>query len=302
MKRFLRTTSVALALLFLISLAVPSDAFGVGTIEAYTHQSEAQIGEEIVWYVAMTGWSNPSECAFLLYHDAELIAYEPPSGATVYRYTPQEPGTYSLVALARDGTGVRSANGGSVVVFAPLRIVSVAANRPRIALGAVATWTASVEGGSGDARFGFFVYRDGKLLELCVPDDPGSGVLNYTPKQPGTYTVDVLASDSSGKAKLAGAPVVAAESAQDAEPLQLTSVFANTADALVGEEIAWTATASGGEEQIAFSFFLYKDGELASFTPVVTSSVFRLTPAEPGVYAVSAHASSGLESANLMSG
>ncbi|NLT16840.1 MAG: hypothetical protein GXY11_04360 [Clostridiales bacterium] len=108
--------------------------------------------------------------------------------------------------------------------------------------------------------------------------------------------------DVSGNAKLAGAPVIVAEEAQGTEPLKLTSVFANTSDALVGEEIAWTATASGGEDQIAFSFFLYRDGELVSFSPVGTSSVFRMTPTEPGVYAVTAHAASGFEGANLMSG
>ena len=43
-------------------------------------------------------------------------------------------------------------------------------------------------------------------------------------------------------------------------------------------------------------------GSSRALRPWEQVSVFRLTPAEPGVYAVSAHASSGLESANLMSG
>lgn len=302
MKRVYRTVFIVASLFLIVALTLPLSAFGSGTIKAYTNQAEVVIGEEIIWYIEMTGFFESTDCAFFLFHDASLIAYDPPSGATIYRFTPKEVGTYKLVVLVRDSTGMRTASSDIVTVRELLHVESITVNRPLISLGAVATWTVCAQGGSGDKSFGFFVYRDGELLELCVPDDPKSGILNYTPAKPGTYTVDVLASDASGKAKMAGAPIIVTDGSQETKPLMLTSVYANTPDAFVGDEVIWTATASGGHEAIAFTFFLYKDGALVSFTPVGTSSVFRLTPTEPGIYAVSAHASSGLENANLISG
>ena len=300
MKRLLCYASLILILLLLTSIAPPSKAVGESLVEVSANRTEATTGESITWTVSLSGAWGSTTCAYFLYCDMKLIDIQTGSTLPFYQYTPDAPGFYRLSVYASDGTKSLSGSAEGVPVNAPLGIVSVDANRPRISLGAVATWTARTEGGSGNAHFGFFVYRDGDLLELCMPDDPESGILNYTPEEPGTYTVDVLASDASGKAKMEGAPIVVSENA--AEPLTVTSVFPNAYDLPLGREIVWTATASGGEESIAFSFFLYRDGELVSFTPMGTSSVYRLTPTEPGVYSVSVHVTSGLEFGNLKSG
>ncbi len=300
MKRLLCFASLILTLLLLVSFAPPRMAVGESQVEVSADRTEATTGEPITWTVSLSGSWASTTCAYFLYRDMQLVDYQLASAVPFYQYTPDTPGLYCLSVCASDGTKSLFGSAEGISVEAPLSIVSVDANRPRISLGAVATWTVRAEGGSGSVRFGFFVYRDGKLLEFCIPDDPESGVLNYTPDSPGTYTVDVLASDVSGKAKMAGAPIVVTEGA--VEPLTVTSVFPNAYDMPLGDEIVWTATASGGEGTIAFSFFLYKDGQLVSFTPVGTTSVYRMTPTEPGVYAVSVHASSGLEYGNLMSG
>ncbi len=300
MKQFLRFASIVLALIILIPIIPMVMADEEPLAEVSADRTEGTTGEQITWTVSPSAAWAPATCAYLLYRDMQLIDYQPASGALFYQYTPDTAGRYRLIVCASDGAKSVFVSSGDVLVLAPLRIVSVAANRPRISLGSVATWTARAKGGDGKTLFAFFIYRNGVLLELRIPDDPESGILNYTPEKPGTYTVDVLASSSNGKAKMAGATIVVTEG--ESKPLALTSVYADAPDVLLGEEIVWSATASGGNETIAFTFFLYKDGELLSFAPVGTSSVFRVTPAEPGVYAVSVHANSGLENANLMSG
>lgn len=291
MKRF---GSLVAALLLLASVAQAPPARAAGQLTVACDRAEAEVGETVTWHLSFTGWDALPECAFFLYRDLSLVAYAPPAPAFLYAFTPDAPGVYSLVVVARDGSGSVRASGGSTDVSSgPPVISSVAASRPEIALGDTATWTCEA---AGAKAYGFFVYRDGMLLEFLVPENGASNVLNYVPEEPGTYTVQVLAANAAGKAKSTGEPVAVTEGPGAA--LALTGVAANVSEARVGEEIVWTAAASGGGEQIAFSFFVYRDGELLSFYPTGPSGVFRYAPTEPGVYNVSVHAGSGVESAN----
>lgn len=295
MKRF---GSLVTALLFLAFIGKPLPARAVGQLTVTCDRAEAEVGETISWQLVLAGWDPSPSCAFFLYRGPSLVAYAPPGDAITYAYTPDAPGVYSLVAVGRDASGSVRASGGTVEVSdGPPVIASVTASRQQIALGDAATWTCQAVGARA---YGFFVYRDDQLLDFLVPENGASNVVSYTPAEPGTYTVQALAANAAGKTKAGGAPVVVTEGQGAA--LSLVSVSANVSEARVGDEIVWTAVAGGGEGQLAFTFFVYRDGELLSMYATGPSGVFRDTPTEPGIYQVSVHVGSGLESANLAGG
>jgi hypothetical protein len=295
MKRF---GFLVAALLFLAIVARPLTARAAGELTVTCDRAEAEVGETITWHLSFANWDETPACAFFLYRDLSLLSYTPPEQASLYAFTPDAPGSYSLVIVARDGSGSVRASGGSVdVSFGAPVIASVTASRPEIRVGDTATWTCDAVGAKA---YGFFVYRDGEILTLLIPENGASNVVSYTPTEPGTYTVQVLAANAAGKTKAAGAPVAVTQGQGAA--LSLTGVSASVSEARVGDEIAWTAFAAGGAGEIAFTFFVYRDGELLSMHATGSSGVFHYVPAEPGVYQVSVHAGSGLESANLAGG
>lgn len=300
MRHLAKLLAFALAWLLCASLIFPLEAdaavFGVSADRA-----EGSIDEEITWTVAGEDWKPSHECAYFLYRDAELIAYEPLSSVKSFRYTPSSGGLYALTALISDGSNIATcAANGVTVKNEPLSILSVSANRSQVSVGSYATWTVEIAGGSGNVHYGFFLYRDGNLIGY--QDEPDSQYANWFTQlldKPGVYTVQAWVGNSSEKAKMMSEPITATDASPD--PIAITGITVSEPQSYVGEPITWTAHATGGEGDVAFSFFLYKDGELISLEPNGNSNVYCYTPAASGIYSVSAHAGSGLNYANLMS-
>ncbi len=293
----MKRSSLQVAFLLVLSVFLyGSDAHAVGTVSVVCDRAQAKCGETITWQISFEGWDAQPPCAFFLYCDARLLAYEPSAVASYYSTVPDAPGVYTLIVVACDASGAVRQSGGSCEVSsgAP-EILLLSASRTEVPLGVTIAWTCVARGAKG---YGFFVYRDGTLLDLVVAKDGEPNVAEYTPTTPGTYTVEVLATNADGKTKAKGAPVNVAEA--KGAPFTIADVSVNLQSAQVGDEIIWTAAVSGGQDRVAFTFFLYRDGALQSFFPTGASGVFRYTATEPGVYSVSVHAQSGLESANGM--
>ena len=261
-----------------VSSAVP---LTITTVKA--NKASALIGDTVTWTAGVTGGSGAARCCFYVFKDGKIAERGSYGTAKTYSYTISSAGTYTVRVYAKEGSGTAiQLTGGNVTVAAPISITDVTANKTAAAIGDTITWTASTVGGSGTARYCFYVFKDGKIAERGSYG--AAKMYSYTINTAGIYTVRVYGKDGSS----AAIPLTGGAVTVSSEPLSITDVTVDKTVVKTGVTITWTASASGISGAPRYCFYVYKDGAVVhkgSYGPINT---FSYSPTVSGSYTVKA--------------
>lgn len=143
------------------------------------------------------------------------------------------------------------------------------------------TWRARASGGGGDYRYSFELYRDDvKIAERGYNDFSD---YTYSITENGVYKVKVTVRDmTTGDEKSAESPEI-----NVFDPIVIDSLKPDKKTLVLGENVSWTASVSGGEGELKYSFTVYKDDSVVESGEYGSSPDFTYRPAESGTYKVS---------------
>lgn len=124
----------------------------------------------------------------------------------------------------------------------------------------------------------------------CYIQNPDSSMVSHTVNvsdflnRSGNYYVYIYAFDEAGNYAYTVLNPINVPSSVSLKNLTLT-VFANNAS-LIGEEIIWNASASGGSGNYLYQFILHKDGKKIAERKYSDYPVFKYTAEETGTYSI----------------
>jgi hypothetical protein len=245
-----------------------------------SNTKSGRVGSSITWSVQTKGGSGTKTYRFLVYKDGKRIVSGKFGSSKTYKYTPKEPGKYTVRVYVKDSTGTAEKTSAEVSVKAkPLAISGIKASKTSVNVGAAVTWTATAKDGYGKKTYRFVLYKNGK--EISKGAYGSAGTFRYTPAAPGKYKVKVYVKDSTGTVSKTSAEVSA-----KAKALTISSIKANNTSVEAGAKITWTATAKYGYGKKTYRFVLYKDGKEISKGAYGSAGTFLYTPTAPGKYKV----------------
>ena len=261
---------------------VSADVLRVSSVKA--DKSSATLGDTVTWTATAAGGSGTLRYCFYVYKDGKTVFKGTYKASSVFNYTPEESGIYSVKAFVKDGTGTVAtlvSDKLTVGAAALLQISSVKADKTSAAVGDTVTWTATAAGGSGTLRYCFYVYKDGKTV--LKSGYKASSVFSYTPEESGVYSVKAFVKDGTGTVVtlVSDTLSVGAET-----PLAISSVKPNKTGAAVGGSVTWTTTAAGGTGTLRYCFYVYKDGKVIFKSGYQMSKTYSYTFTESGSYTV----------------
>ena len=235
------------------------------------------------WKADASGGAGERTFEFRI-HDGkkEKIAQAGPS--PTWDWEPKEPGTYRISVVVRDSVGTTMESGWyrGYRIVPRLAISSHSPDKPPPQAAEMATvrWRAEVTGGVGERTFEFRIHdgRDEKTVKTG-----SSPVWDWTPAEPGTYRVKVVARDAAGDT---------VESGWSREfgigpKLVISSVAADKASPQAAEtaRIRWSADASGGIGERSFEFRI-TDGKEEKAVQKGPSGIWDWSPLKPGTFRV----------------
>jgi hypothetical protein len=241
-------------------------------------------GAAISWTTAASGGVGEVAYQFELRPEGEAAAAVQTGPSLNWLWNPAQPGRYQVRAVAVDARGNRAESVWSAPyeVLPRLKVERPTIDRPAPqTVGTAIRWTAAVSGGVGK-----------KTYEFRLRHDEGEGTTVqagrapewlWSPQQVGRYQVQAVVVDAHGN-----------RAASDwSDPYEVVSRLAvKTPEAdrravqAVGTTIRWTAQASGGAGEIAYTFELRSGKTDARKTQSGPSSEWFWSPGQPGRYQV----------------
>ncbi len=288
-KAYVRDTAGTVAILDQAgSVRVTEKAADALTVTGVTvSKDSAAVGESITWTATAAGGTGAIRYCFYLYKDGEILKRGSYGAAGTYAYTPDEAGIYTVRAFAKDadGTVTYLDKAGKVTVTlaasAP-SITEVSADQTTAEVGGKITWTAEGAGGTSPLKYCFYIFRDGTVVKRGSYGT--AKTVTFTPDETGIYTVRVYVKDAAGlTVHLDKAAEVIVASA---EPLAIDSVKASKTEAEPGDEITWTANASGGTGRLQYCFYVFRDGTVVKRGSYGTAKTFSYEADLPGTWTV----------------
>ena len=249
-------------------------------------KTSATVNEPITWTAEAVGGTGTVQYSFVVHwldsdlNEEELVYDGGWTTTPALTYTPTVPGEYDIWLSVKDEAGkTADVQGARVVVrYADdsLRVLSVTADKTNAAKGQTITWTAAVQGGTGNRQYRFDVYRD--TVIVYSTDFGPSEQISYLTEKGGSYKAKVHVKDEAGSevSKLGDSVPV----------LDILSVVPDQTSAETGAFVSWTVTLVGETTARQLRFNLWKDGQLVQegffgFTPI-----YGFILSEPGVYTV----------------
>jgi YVTN family beta-propeller protein len=155
--------------------------------------------------------------------------------------TPNQPGTFLVVATATDLRGYSGWTAFSLAVLPALGNASLAISPNRLDLGGTASLAVSIAGGASNLTFAYSGLPAGCLSRNL-------SLLSCKPSITGSFTILVLVTDQYG------ATVSAADSLNVAPTLSIESVVTSPPSVVVGEYAIVTVLVSGGTTPYSYEY------------------------------------------------
>lgn len=250
-----------------------------GTIESDLG-SQAEVGAELAWNVSATGGNPPYRYRY------ELFCYDESQGvgeftsADTFAFAPEQSGLFSLIATVQDAFGRETTLvSNSVLLSNPaLEVTELTADKSSAKPGDSIIWTANAQGGKPGYNYLFEVLK-GDALVLRSQKYAADNHFSFTPSAVGEYRTRVYVKDASANL---------ASLSSESVPVSAASVSAaievNAETALVGDELQWTVSASGGYGALLYTYRLYHDGALTRQALDQSFPNFSYKPLQPGAY------------------
>ena len=231
------------------------------------------------WTAVTSGGTAPYSYEATLSLDGEAVQNWPASENDVFEYIPAKPGMAVLAVTVTDALGAEESRMSEPVAFSgvSLEIAKVSCESSVGYVGQPIRWSAEYSGGTGAVMVDYAIYCNGTLVRTI----PGGGACEYTPETAGSYIVQVTARDEAqNTATLAGGAVTVHA------PLAVDRLEASASAVVVGDEITWTATASGGAGGLSYTFSVLRGEEIVYASKSIANGVLKYKPAAPGSYHV----------------
>lgn len=138
--------------------------------------------------------------------------------------------------------------------------------------------TAGTAYAEGNVQYQFDVYKDDKLMSAGTAS--ASNVFSFTPQTGGNYYVKVTAKDNKRTTVKDSAVITVVDKSAVSVSADKTGTIKS------GTEVTFTASASGGDGQKQFIYYIVKDGKIFYNGLLSTAATCRFTPLQPGTYDV----------------
>ena len=148
-----------------------------------------RLGASVTWTVKTNGGGSGKQYAYKLYRGAEVINTPAWVDQPTFTYTLTDGGSYALNVSVKDNGRVLSKTSAVTKAFTPVSIASVTASHTVAGVNTELTWNVVTEGGSGNARFSYKLYRGSAVVSAS--DNASSATFVYTPTEAGVYALSV---------------------------------------------------------------------------------------------------------------
>ena len=250
------------------------------------NKTSAVVDEPITWTASVPGGTGTVQYCF----DISWEDYDLHQGDFVYEgswttepsltFTPAVPGEYTVWLSVKDEAGkTADVQGARVVVrYADdsLRVLSVTPDKANAVKGQTLTWTAAIEGGSGDKQYRFDIYRDAVIVSST--DYGTSAQVSYLAERGGVYKAKVYVKDADGKE--------ASKLGESVSVLEILSAVPEQTSVEAGTLVLWTVSLVGETTARRLRFDLWKDGQLVEQGYYVATPTYGYVLSEPGIYTV----------------
>lgn len=157
-----------------------------------------------------------------------------------------------------------------------LRVLSVTPDKANAVKGQTLTWTAAIQGGSGDKQYRFDIYRDAVIVSST--DYGTSAQVSYLAERGGVYKAKVYVKDADGKE--------ASKLGESVSVLEILSAVPEQTSVEAGTLVPWTVSLVGETTARRLRFDLWKDGQLVEQGYYVATPTYGYVLSEPGIYTV----------------
>lgn len=145
--------------------------------------------------------------------------------------------------------------------------------------GSTPVWAVRTQGGKGAIEYRFELVHNGRVISS--QDYVSRNYFSYVLNEPGNYVLNVSCRDEEQNT----VSFVAETIRVLAEPLQITAVRSNVAEAIVGETIIWTVETQYGSAPVQYSFKVLCDGVAVAAQDFAASATYAFVPDRAGYYA-----------------
>ncbi len=247
-------------------------------------------GDQITWTASASGGTGSLTYTFRTWTSGGGYVTEQTGSSNTWPWMPSSPGNYSIQVIVKDGNGQQvNSNWISYTVATPLVLTSFVSDKASpqsvyVDVGDEITWTAAATGGSGTLTYTFRTWTNGG--GYVTQQSGASNTWAWVASTPGVYSVQVIVTDSYGQ-KVSSNWI----SYTIATPLVLTSFVSDKASpqhayANLGDEIKWTAAATGGYGSLTYQFRTWTSGSGAITQQSGASNNWSWMPSVPGNYYV----------------
>ena len=243
--------------------------------------SPQAVGKKITMSASATG-SGTIKYQFYAYLNGTLVSKSSCSTTKTYAWTPSKSGTYTLKVVATDGLGkVVSTKKTYKITNSELKITSFTTSvaSPQ-QVGKTITLSAAAKG-SGTVRYHFYAYLNGKVVQQSALST--AKTYSWKPTKAGTYTLKVVATDSTGKIVSTTKSYVV----KAAEPITITSLTSSVASPQnAGKSIKFTTKATG-KTTLQYQYWVCNvDGSWTKLKSYSTTATATWKPTVSGDYII----------------
>ncbi len=247
-------------------------------------------GDEIIWTANVSGGSRGLTYTFSVWTAAGGTVDMQTGSSNTWVWRPDTVGKYSIRVTVIDGVGqVVTSAWVDYMIDQPITIDSFTSDKaspqpPYWQPGDEITWTATASGGTGQLTYRFRTWTTAGYVDKQIGS---SNTWAWEPTVPNDdYSVQVIVSDSVGQYVASNWVHYSIK----ATPLDLNSFTADKAApqppyASPGDEITWTANASGGNRGLTYTFRTYVGG-VTTVQQTGASNTWIWSPTVPADYSV----------------
>ncbi|MBQ8210588.1 MAG: hypothetical protein IJZ35_08410 [Clostridia bacterium] len=238
------------------------------------------IGEEIVWNASASGGSGHYLYQFTLYRNGKKIAERRYSDYSVFKYTAEESGVYSLEVSVSDSVSgkITACTSADINIYKPIIIDSLNASADRLYTGKTVSWEINAHGGEGDLQYAYTVYKDSEAVYSTASYSPDNR-FTYKTSESGTYSVTVNIKDSSSQVIS-----VSSDEITVYDPMAVTEVSFSDNYAVTGMSVTCTADITGGTGEYSCVFDIYRNGVILLSSEEISTNEFTFTVPDSGTY------------------
>ena len=267
------------------TITQPVSNFKITKITPSIASSQAIVGNSVKFTTASSGASGQAQYRFRIKSGTTVVAQSTISTATSYTWKPSKAGTYTVEVFAQDDDSNQATKTITYIVkSAPVNPLKITSFTTSVAspqqVGKTITLSA-VAKGSGTVRYHFYAYLNGKVVQQSALST--AKTYSWKPTKAGTYTLKVVATDSTGKIVSTTKSYVV----KAAEPITITSLTSSVASPQnAGKSITFTTKATG-QTTLQYQYWICNvDGSWTKLKSYSTTATATWKPTVSGDYII----------------